>query len=164
MDCPGSDILWPSVFLLQSGWPIVRWTPWERYLVAKCVTTVLRLTSGQMYPLNRDILWPGVLLLQSGWTLIRWTPRMRFQVRLTFIQTVGQAELLLFFPVAFPICDYKSSSMKVVPWCSNTPDWWWKDMHTLVWSENSLCVVELCSEISKTESNFSFSTSFCQST
>ena len=25
----------------------------------------------------------------------------------------------------------------MVPWCNNTPDWWWKDMSKLVWRENS---------------------------
>ena len=90
---PGRDILWPSMLLLWSGWPLVRCTPtetacgqvcyyfgqmyppqlgfgsgchlvrflvrltlvrctpWQRYLVAKCITTTVRLTSGQMYPL-----------------------------------------------------------------------------------------------------------------
>ena len=136
---PGRDILWSSILLLWSGWPLVRctptettcgqmcyyfgqmyppqlgfgsgWhlvrflvrltlvrcTPWQRQLVAKCVTTSVRLTSGQMYPLaeiscgqvcyyfcqvdlwldvspGRDILWLSVLLLWSGWSLVRCTP------------------------------------------------------------------------------------------
>ena len=71
-------------------------------------------------------------------------PRMRLQVRLTFRQTSGQVDLcFLFFPITFPICDYKSSSKKVVPWCSNTPDGWWKDMCKLVWTENSLDSISL---------------------
>ena len=49
-DVPSSrDILWPSVLLLWSGWPLVRCSPspsWLRLLVAKCVTTSVRLTSG----------------------------------------------------------------------------------------------------------------------
>ena len=63
---------------------------------------------------------------------------MRLQVRLTFSQTLGQADhWFLFFPIACPMCDDKSSSSNVVPWCSNTPDAWWKDMCKLVWTENS---------------------------
>ena len=92
----GRDILWPSVLLLPSGWPLVRCTPRQRHLVAKCVTTSIRLTFSQMYPQaetccgqmcyyfsqvdlwsdvppGRDILWPNVLLLQSGWPLVRCT-------------------------------------------------------------------------------------------
>ena len=53
--------------------------------MAKYVTTLVRLTSGQTTPL-----------------------RMRLWVRLTFSQTLGQADLRL-FPIAFPICDYSSS-------------------------------------------------------
>ena len=75
---PNRDILWPSVSLLWSGWPLVQHTPWKRHLVAKCITTV-RLASHQMYP-NRDVLCPSVLLLQSGWPLVRCTPRQRHLV------------------------------------------------------------------------------------
>ena len=50
-------------------------TPYQRLLVVKCVTTSVRLTSGQMYPL-----------------------RMRFQVRLTFSQTSGQTDLWQMYP------------------------------------------------------------------
>ena len=44
----------------MSTWP----SPQKRDLVAKCVTTLVRLTCGQMYPhpLGRDILWPSVIL------------------------------------------------------------------------------------------------------
>ena len=31
----------------------------------------------------------------------------------------------------------ESSSMKVVPWCSNTLEWSWKDISELVWMGNS---------------------------
>ena len=117
--------MYPPWLDFESGWHLVRLLgrltfdqmyPQQRHLVAKCVTTLVRLTSGQMY-----------------------TPRMRLWVRLTFSQTLVQADLwFLFFPIACLICDYKSNSSKVVPGCSNTPDWWWKDMHKLVWTENSL--------------------------
>ena len=48
--------------------------PRQRHLVAKCVTTLVRLILGQMYPPGRDILWPILILLQ---------------VRLTFGKTFG---------------------------------------------------------------------------
>ena len=126
-------------------------------VVAKCVTTSVRLTSGQINPplgkdlgqvdifiqssgqATRDILWSSVLLHQSGWPLVRCAPTGWVfgwgwhLVRLNF----G------FFPIAFPICDYKSSSEKVLPWCHNTPDWWGEDMHKLVWIENSLDSISL---------------------
>ena len=47
----------------------------SEHLVAKCVTTSVRLISGQMY-----------------------LPRMRLWVRLTFSYTLGQADLWFFFP------------------------------------------------------------------
>ena len=158
---------WHFCQILSSGWPLVRFMPWQRHLVAKCVTALVRLTSGQIYPP-----WWG---FGSGWHFIRlevrltfgqmsppaetsrgqvcyyfsqvdlWSdisPRMRLQVRLTFSQNSGQAELC-FFLITFPICDYKISCKKVVPWCSNTPGWWWKDMHKLVWTENSLDSISL---------------------
>ena len=93
--------------------------PRQRYLVDKCVTTSVKLPTGHMEP-------PG-WSFRSGWHLVR------LQVRLTF----GC------FPIAFLICDYKSNSAKVVPWCGNTSDWWWKDMCTLAWTENSLDSISL---------------------
>ena len=91
---PGRNILWPSVLWLWSGWPLVRCTLRQRYLVANCVTTLVRLTFGQMSPLaetscgqvcyyfgqvdlwseeplGRDISWPSVLLLQVRLTFDR---------------------------------------------------------------------------------------------
>ena len=65
----GEALVWLDIFVKSSGqtdlWsdgPLTR----DFILVAKCVTTVLRLTSGQTYPQGRDILLPSVLLLQSG--------------------------------------------------------------------------------------------------
>ena len=49
---PGRDILWPSVVLLHL-WVRVTYGqmyPQQRHLVAKCVTTAVRLTSGQTSP------------------------------------------------------------------------------------------------------------------
>ena len=63
---------------------------------------------------SRDISWPSALLLWAGWPLVR------------------------LFSIAFLICDFKNSSSKVVPLCSNTLDWQWKDMSKFVWWENSL--------------------------
>ena len=63
------DIWWPSMLLLQSGWPLVRHTP------------------------SRDILWLSVLLLQSDWPLVRLPPTIRLWVRLTFSQASSQPDL-----------------------------------------------------------------------
>ena len=74
---PSKDILWPSVLLLWSGWPLVR-----------CMS-------------DRDILWPSLLLLRSGWPLVRQPPGWGFgsgwhllrpQVRLAFGQKYSKAE------------------------------------------------------------------------
>ena len=81
--------MYPPQLGFGSGWHLVRFlvrltsvrcTPWQRQLVAKCVTTLVRLISGQMYPPGRDILWPSVLLLLSGWPLVRCTPWQRYLV------------------------------------------------------------------------------------
>ena len=117
--------------------------PVLRHLIAKFGTTLGRMTFGQMYPHTPhshtppapplcvetshgqiwycygqadlwsdipptpnslmpppqiDILWPSVSLLWVGCPLVR------------------------LFSIAFLICDDKSSSAKVVPWCSNTSD------------------------------------------
>ena len=96
----------------RSGWHLVR--------------LLLRLTFGQMYPPARDISWPSVIPLwvrltsgqiypqaktscgqvwyycRSGWHLVKCIPQVRLWVRLTFGQTSS---------IAFPICDYKSSSL-----------------------------------------------------
>ena len=134
---------WHFWQIFGSGWLLVSWTPWQRNLLAKCVTTSVRLTSGQMYPQDEASCQVDIYSdYGSGWPLVRCTPRMRLWVRVTFSQTSGQADLW-FFPIAFPICDYKSSSWKVVPWCSNTPNWWWKDMHKLVSTGNSLDSISL---------------------
>ena len=63
-----------------SGWPLVRCTPRQRHLVAKCDATLgqvdiwselwVRVTFGQITQ-GRDILWPSVVLLRSGWHLVR---------------------------------------------------------------------------------------------
>ena len=42
-----------------------------------------------------------------------------------------------FFSIVFALCDYTFGSLKVVPWCSNTLDCWWKDMSKLVRSGNN---------------------------
>ena len=96
-------------------------------------------------PPSRDILWPSVLWLWSDWHLVTCTPTQRsgfgsgsHLVRLLVMLTFGQT-----FFIAFLICDYKSTSSKVVPWCSNTSDWWWKDMSKFVWRENSLYNISL---------------------
>ena len=73
---PSHDILWSSVLLFWLDWPLVRHTP------------------------STDILWPSVLLLWWSWPLVR-HPQQRhhvakcatIQVRLTFSQTFGQADL-----------------------------------------------------------------------
>ena len=52
---PSRDISWPSLVLLQVGWPLARCTtPRQRHLVAKCVMTLVRLTSSHMYPPPKD--------------------------------------------------------------------------------------------------------------
>ena len=68
---PSRDISWPSLVLLWAGWPLVRCPPRQRHVVAKRVTTLLRLTSGHMYP----------------------HPKCRFWVMLTFSQASGHADL-----------------------------------------------------------------------
>ena len=60
--------------IFGSGWPLVRWTPQERYLVAKCVTTSVRLTSGQTYLPETtcgQVFYCGQM---SGWPLVRCNP------------------------------------------------------------------------------------------
>ena len=42
-----------------------------------------------------------------------------------------------FFCIVFAMCDYTCGSLKVVPWCSNTLDCWWKDMSKVVRGRNS---------------------------
>ena len=44
--------------------------PKQRHLVAKCITTLVRFTWGQMYPSGRDILWPSVIILQVRLTCL----------------------------------------------------------------------------------------------
>ena len=63
----GRDILWPSVLLLWLGWLLIRCIPWQRHLVAKCVTTSVRLTSGQSTP------WQRHLVAKCVTTLVRLT-------------------------------------------------------------------------------------------
>ena len=98
--------MYPNRWGFRSGWHLVRFQvrmtfgqtyPQQWHLVAKCVSTSVRLTSDQMYPLaetscaqvcyyfgqadlwsdvppGRDILWPHVILFQSGWPPVRCTP------------------------------------------------------------------------------------------
>ena len=72
------DISWSSLVLLWAGWPLVRCTPRQRYLVANCVTTMVRLTSGHMHPPPKDQaldqvdIWSG---FWSCWPLVRCTPQ-----------------------------------------------------------------------------------------
>ena len=54
---PDRDISLLSLVLLQAGWPLVRCTPRQGHLVAKCATILVRLTSGHMYPLPKIRLW-----------------------------------------------------------------------------------------------------------
>ena len=71
---------------------------WQRHLVAKCVTTLVRLTSGQMCPHQRHLVAKCVtasVKMISGQT---YPLRMRLQVRLTLSQTLGQADLWFFSP------------------------------------------------------------------
>ena len=72
--------------------------PRQRHIVVKHITTLVRLTSGQMYP-NRDNLWPSVLLLWSDVS-----PTIRVWVRLTFSQVSGQAHLGQMYPLAETSC------------------------------------------------------------
>ena len=87
--------------------------PRQIHLVVTVILLWVRLTFDQMYP-----------------------PRQRHLVAMCDT-TSGQVDIWSPFSIAFLICDYKSSSLKVVSWCSDTSDWWWKDMSKLVWRENS---------------------------
>ena len=102
--CTPKMRLWVRLTFSQtgSGWPLVRCTPRQRHLMAKCVTTSVRLTLGKMYP-------PG-WGFGSGWHLVRlwWDvlSRMRLSVRLTFHQTLGQADLWSDVPPAETCCGW----------------------------------------------------------
>ena len=116
---------WPIAAGKLAGWLTAYHTkyqpnppPGQRHLVAKCVTTLVTLTCGQMYLTGRDTSWPSLVLLQAGWPLVRWTsrqrhlvtmgattlvrlisghmyphPKIRLWVRLTFGQTSGHDDL-----------------------------------------------------------------------
>ena len=47
----------------RSGWPLVRCTPWQRHLVAKCDTTLGQVDLWSDVPPGRDILWLIMILL-----------------------------------------------------------------------------------------------------
>ena len=87
--------------------------------------------------------WPKVKLTwdaspRGDTSELRWTgPNLVLVLPtrcLYYRHDLGQQRV---FSIAFPICDYKSGSLKLVPWCTNTPDSWWKDMSKLVWRGNS---------------------------
>ena len=101
-DIPPRMRLWVRLTFSHfgSGQPLVRCTPRQRHLVAKCVTTFVRLTSGQMYPH-----WQRHLVAYCVTTVVRLTsgqtypPRwgfgsglhlVRLQVRLTFGDTTNR--------------------------------------------------------------------------
>ena len=80
-----------------------------------------------MYPLEEASSDQKWYYIRSSWHLVS------LWVRLT-CSDVPFSDCL---SIAFLISDDKCSSLKVVPWCSNTSDWWWKDMCKLVWREHS---------------------------
>ena len=71
---PGIDILWSSVLLLWSDWPLIRWTlPAE----TSCVQVCYNFSQADLWsdvPPGRDILWSSMLLVWSGWLLARCIP------------------------------------------------------------------------------------------
>ena len=67
---PGIETSWPSVVLLQAGWPLVRCTS----------------------PGNFS--WPSVLLLWSDWSLVRCTPQAETSCG-QVCYNIGQAEPLV---------------------------------------------------------------------
>ena len=83
----GRDIIWPNVLLIQSGCPLVRCTPSP----------------------GRDILWLSVLLLQTDWPLVRCTHQDEASGQVDISSDCGSCWHLV-FPIAFPICDHKSTS------------------------------------------------------
>ena len=90
------------------------------------VTLWVRLTCSQMPPIeaSSDQEW---YYIRSSWTVGYPLGRL----------TCSDVPFSDCFSIAFLISDDKSSSSKVVPWCSNTSDWCWKDMCKLVWREHS---------------------------
>ena len=91
-------------------------------------TTLSRLIFGQMDSTPAPVPFPHPSpkpLVETShgqvWYLFIWTDLLVFRL----------------FSIAFPISDDKSSSSKVVPWCSNTSHWWSKDVSKLVWREQS---------------------------
>ena len=55
----------------------------------------------------------------------------------------GSPATLCYICIVFAVCDYTFGSLKVVPWCSNTLDCWWKDMSKLVRSRNSPHIISI---------------------
>ena len=102
-------------YYIRSAWHLV--SLWVRS-AWHFVSLLARLPCSQMYP-------PVEASGGQEWYEVR---SGRPELRCTFCRV---------FPIGFLISDDKSSSSKVVPWCSNTSDWWWKDMCKLVWREHS---------------------------
>ena len=130
---PSRGIWWPRAVLHQVSLTCA----------VRCTQGLVHLSS-DIHP-SRGIWWPRAVLHQVNLTCaVRHTqglvhlsshvppsepsrPVLRscwHDLRCTFCRLLPRALL---------ISDDKSSSSKVVPWCSNTSDWWCKDMCKLVW-------------------------------